>query len=82
VERAEAKVFANRERYNIFLIMQPLRRANGKLLTFSGNYRDALRNQASTMSHIENKEEFRIPSCSVKNFRKKVFKSNVRILNV
>jgi hypothetical protein len=43
VERAEAKIFANRKRYKIFLITQPLRKAYGKLFTFSGNYRDALR---------------------------------------
>jgi hypothetical protein len=43
VERAEAKVFANREGYKNFLITQPFRRAYGKLFTFSGNYRDKLR---------------------------------------
>jgi hypothetical protein len=43
VERSEAKVFANRERYKNFIITQPLRRAYGKLFTFSGNYQDALR---------------------------------------
>jgi hypothetical protein len=43
VERAEAKVFANREHYKNFLITQPLRRACSKLFTFSGNYQDTLR---------------------------------------
>jgi hypothetical protein len=43
VERAEAKVFANRERYKNFFVTLSLRRAYGKLFTFSGNYQDALR---------------------------------------
>jgi hypothetical protein len=37
-ERAEAKVFANREHYKNFFITKPLRRAYGKVFTFSGNY--------------------------------------------
>jgi hypothetical protein len=40
VERPEAKVFANRERYKKFLITQALQRAYGKLFTFSRNYQD------------------------------------------
>ncbi len=40
VEKAEAKVFAKRERYKKRLITKPLRRAYGKFFTFSGNHRD------------------------------------------
>jgi hypothetical protein len=43
VERAEAKVFANRERYKSVLITQPLRRAYSKLFMFSAKYQDILR---------------------------------------
>jgi hypothetical protein len=43
VERAEAKEFANRDRYKNFLITKPLRIAKRKLFTFSGNYQDTLR---------------------------------------
>jgi hypothetical protein len=43
VERAEAKVFANRERYKNYFITKPLRRAYGKLFTLSGNYQDTPR---------------------------------------
>jgi hypothetical protein len=49
VERAEAKVFANRERYKNFSIKHPLRRAYGKLFTFSGNYQDALLTRQITL---------------------------------
>jgi hypothetical protein len=53
VERAEAKVFANRERYKNFLFTQPLRRAYDKLFTFSRNYQDALRIYINIKIHIK-----------------------------
>jgi hypothetical protein len=53
VERAEAKVFANRERYKNYFITKPLRRAYGKLFTFSGNYQDTPRTSMGILYRYE-----------------------------